>query len=473
VTETARTEPGKIHYAERPGENDLFALKVESLLLIAHNENGRWGAFIYWQTEPDTREITRFFNKVLGTSKQSDRWTWKAAGDAAQLRVASQILRSLHQSFGAEVPRRSPFEARFYPASGRLRLSIEKKTRVLIVDDSQTIRQLLTKVFSSDPELEVLGTIEDPTRVEEFVEKNRPDVITLDIHMPGIDGVTLLKKIFPRFKIPTVMISSLSYEDGNSVFSALEAGAVDYIQKPSLKELPDLTPMILEKIKMAARANLVKQAPAARKNPSSFARNRSIEESTIIAIGSSTGGTEALREVLTRLPKDIPPVLIVQHIPPVFSAAFAKRLNDLCPFEVKEAADGDEVRPGRVLIAPGALQMALTGSSRENYRVSITNDPPVNRHCPSVDFLFDSMVKAKAAPRTVGVILTGMGADGAKGLLSLRQNGARTIAQDEKSCVVFGMPREAIKLGAAEEVVTLTDVPETIFHLIEKKKRAA
>jgi two-component system chemotaxis response regulator CheB len=247
-----------------------------------------------------------------------------------------------------------------------------RKKRVLIVDDSATIRKLLTSIFSESPDLEVVGAVEKPSLVEETILKVHPDVITLDIHMPEMDGVTLLSHLYPKFQIPTVMITSVSKEEGPLVLNALEAGAVDYIQKPTLHELPIMAPQILEKVKIAAHSKRRKIVRAASAVPSLSQSSVTLDHRRIIAIGSSTGGTEALKEILIRMPKSIPPIVVVQHIPPVFSAALAKRLDDLCPFAVKEAEDGDILIPNQVLIAPGGKQMKVKQTGSE-YLIQITD----------------------------------------------------------------------------------------------------
>lgn len=340
---------------------------------------------------------------------------------------------------------------------------LKTKFKVLIVDDSKTIRNILTKLFSSDPELEVCAAAERPSEVEELIKKHKPDVITLDIHMPEMDGVTLLKKIAPQFHIPTVMITSISMAEGPMVLEALENGAIDYIQKPEVSELSRLTPMILEKVKMAAKANIQKKSGERKKQHQVARLTNQFNLDSMILLGSSTGGTEAIRDILTRMPAEIPPMLIVQHIPAVFSLAFAKRMNELCPFEVKEAEDGDEVKKNRVLIAPGGTQMRFEHRSGKTH-VRITDDEPVNRFKPSVDYMFLNSLE-HLYTHTLAVILTGMGRDGAKGMLELRKKGVRTIAQNEETCVVFGMPKEAINIGAAEFVEPLEGIAERLVLL--------
>lgn len=340
-----------------------------------------------------------------------------------------------------------------------------KPIKVMIVDDSPTIIQLLTVIFKKDKNLEIVATCEDPLHAEELYQKHKPDVITMDINMPHIDGVQLVKKLAPLYKVPIVMISSISQEEGPQVFNALENGAVDYIQKPTLQELDVMAPIIIERIKIAShisvekklRANLIKKKPMAAYTA------RQLDPQSLVVIGSSTGGTEALKILFAHLPKEIPPILVVQHIPPVFSTAFAKRLNELLPFEVVEARDGDELKKNCVYIAPGGMQMAIKRRGQYS-KLIIKDDEPMNRHKPSVDYLFKSVVE-QGFPKVIGVILTGMGADGARELLNLRKAGARTIAQNKDSCIVYGMPREAIERGAAEYVLPLEVIGEKIMEL--------
>lgn len=343
----------------------------------------------------------------------------------------------------------------------------EQKIKLLIIDDSKTIRRILSRIFSSDPIFEICAMAEFPSQVAGLIEKHRPDVITLDIHMPEMDGVELLKTIIaPKYNIPTVMITSISMAEGPMVLDALENGAVDYIQKPDMSEIERVTPLIIEKVKTAAMANIKKRRQDKKICPTKL--RSECDLNSLIVVGSSTGGTEAIRQIITRLPNEIPPILIVQHIPAIFSYEFAKRMNDLCKFEVKEAANGDEVRANRVLIAPGGTQMRMVTRGGKAY-VEITDDEPVNRFKPSVDYLFFSVAK-NIYTHTIAVILTGMGRDGAKGMLELKNAGVKTIAQDEESSVVFGMPKEAIILGAAEFVEPLDDIAEKIVMLTHQRR---
>lgn len=401
----------------------------------------------------------------------------KIIGAAAEVIRVKRFCQEAGFTVMAEraVPAGTRAEVLFYPAGNRVRVArttSATRVRVMIVDDSPTVRKLLQKILSEDPNIEIVAEVGDPAQAEAAILTHRPDVITLDIHMPEEDGVTLLKRLLPKYRIPTVMITSISLQEGPLVLEALENGAVDYVQKPSMNEIAVVAPLLIEKIKSAAQSKVVIGGhKPARRLPTSVAE--SLDQSMLVAIGSSTGGTEALREILTQLPAQIPPIVIVQHIPPVFSRAFAIRLDGLCPFEVKEAEEGDEAKPGRVLIAPGGLHMKLK-NKQGRFFVSIEDSPPVNRHRPSVDVLFDSI--ASMSPdvprRTLGVILTGMGNDGAKGLLALKEGGARTIAQDESSCVVYGMPREAVKIGAACEVLPLSQIAQQLTRWLTKGKAA-
>ncbi|RYZ93722.1 MAG: chemotaxis-specific protein-glutamate methyltransferase CheB, partial [Proteobacteria bacterium] len=333
----------------------------------------------------------------------------------------------------------------------------KKRLKVLVVDDSASIRNLLKKMVEEEADLEVVATAELPSQVEELIKIHRPDVITLDIHMPEEDGVSLLKRLFPIYRVPTIMVTAISLQEGRRVFEALESGAVDYVQKPDFKDIRALGSTLREKIRMASQAKVVHHAPAV-PAPRRHAGLRVMDPTSIIVIGSSTGGTEALKVLLMGLPAEIPPILIVQHIPPVFSKAFADRMNQLCPFEVVEGSEaGMEILPGRVIVAAGGTQMGVRKVG-QGYRITV--DPaadPVNRHKPSVDYLFHS-VKEQFAGKRVGVILTGMGADGAKGMRELKEKGWQTIAQDEASSIVFGMPKEAIRLNCIDDILSLTRI---------------
>ncbi len=343
------------------------------------------------------------------------------------------------------------------------------KIKVLVVDDSVTMRRILGRIISQSPELEVVAEAERPSEVEGLITKYQPDVITLDINLPEMSGVQLLKRILAYRFIPTVMISALSVNEGNEVLNALELGAVDYIQKPAAHELEFMTPFIHEKLIAAARVRVQRLVSApARTAPVEGAvhappvqANGAFSSSSLIAIGASTGGTEAIKQIFVKFPEQTPPIVVVQHIPPYFSTAFANRLNEICEFEVIEGKDGDEVKPGRAIIAPGGYHMVVRKEGRKLV-VRLQDGDPVNRFKPAVDVLFRSVAK-EIGGSAVGVLLTGMGSDGAKGLLEMKQAGSFTIAQDEESCIVYGMPRAAVEIGAAVAVEALDDIPSALM----------
>jgi two-component system, chemotaxis family, protein-glutamate methylesterase/glutaminase len=333
--------------------------------------------------------------------------------------------------------------------------------RVLIVDDSAVIRQVLASVFSADDQIDVMGTATDPYQAAAIIATEVPDVITLDVEMPRMDGLTFLRKIISQHPIPVVIISSLTSRGAESAILAMEYGAVAVLKKPAfLRSITSETAqLIIETVKSAASAK-IRRRPFHRLTPSNTTKlsHDSLIQTTdkIIAIGASTGGTEAILALLRNLPADSNGILIVQHMPELFTKAFAERLNGLCAISVKEAANGDAVLRGRALIAPGNRHMTLSRSGARYY-VELNDEPLVNRHRPSVDVLFNSVARF-AGKNAMGIILTGMGADGAKGLLQMRSAGATTIAQDEASCVVFGMPREAIAIGAATKTLSLSAI---------------
>lgn len=352
------------------------------------------------------------------------------------------------------------------------------KIKVLIVDDSAVVRQSLAQIISSDPMLEVLGTASDPFFAAKKISEEIPDVITLDVEMPRMDGLTFLKKIMSQHPIPVVIISSLTDSATASGIRALEFGAVDIITKPQMNTkqfIEESQIRICDAIKAAANAKLQRRrliVEPVRVEPKLSADavlpaspfNQSMIKTTeiVVAVGASTGGTEALSTFLQALPVDTPGILIVQHMPEKFTQSFANRLNELCKITVKEAKDGDNVLRGQALIAPGNFHMLLKRSGARYY-VEVKEGPLVNRHRPSVDVLFRSTARFAGA-NAIGVIMTGMGDDGAKGLLEMKEAGAKTIAQDEKTCVVFGMPKEAIKLGAADKVLPLEAIAPFILH---------
>ncbi len=421
----------------------------------------------------------------------ADRVQWKIAGLKPCAGILKKKITSLGFVLEAVAEREgAKLDIQAFPGLGRLRIAVASaapvvtlpdsnvaplpdsaspRIKVLIIDDSKSIRALLTGVLARDPSIEVVGMAGSAQEAMQLIQQHKPDVLTLDIHMPDMNGVDFHRYLMSQIWIPTIIVSSISFEEGPLVLAALEQGAVDYLQKPVLEELPELGPVMVEKIKTAASIrSRPKRSMLPKKSENPF-RNVQLDFEQVLAIGSSTGGTEALRLLLGNLPDRIPGVVIVQHIPPIFSAAFAKRMNELCPFEVKEAEDGDAVQANRVLIAPGDFHMQLIGKGKA-LRVRLDQAPARNGHRPSVDVLFESVAR-QVGPQAVGVILTGMGADGAKGLLKMREAGARTVGQSEESCVVYGMPREAAKIGAVEHVTDLDKIPELLTKLLSPRKR--
>ena len=343
-------------------------------------------------------------------------------------------------------------------------LTINTTVRVLIVDDSAIVRKILTQELSRYSGIEIVGTAPDPYIARDKILALNPDVLTLDVEMPRMDGITFLRKLMKHHPMPVIVLSSLTPQGGKTAMEALDAGAVEVMCKPGGSySVGDMCTVLVEKIKAASRAR-INRNPAAMQNAGPVQR-LSMAETTnkIFAIGASTGGVQALTCVLSALPANAPGTVVVQHMPAHFTTSFAQRLNTECTVSVKEAEDGDHVVPGRVLIAPGGLHMLLQRSGA-NYFVALRAGPPVCRQKPSVEVLFNSVAKFAGA-NAVGAILTGMGDDGATGLLNMRQAGAHTIAQDEQSCVVFGMPKEAIARGGAERIVPLGKVAENLISL--------
>ena len=341
--------------------------------------------------------------------------------------------------------------------------------KVLIVDDSAMVRKIFSQELAKNPDIEIVGTAPDPYVARDKIVRYDPDVITLDIEMPRMDGLTFLGKLMKHYPKPVIIVSSLTRNGGKLALEAVEKGAVDVVAKPGeAYTVGDLSEQLAEKIRAASRVDMSRyQTRAAVTNQAirKTASRGALSETTnkILAIGASTGGTEAIRAILTRLPANIPGTVIVQHMPPNFTTAFAARLNEICPFDVREAQDGDYLRTGLVLIAPGNYHMLLQriGAS---YCVKVKTGPLVHHQRPAVDVLFKSVANY-AGSNAAGVILTGMGKDGAEGLLEMKKAGARTIAQDESSCIVFGMPKEAINLGGADTILKLDDIPGKIIQL--------
>lgn len=347
--------------------------------------------------------------------------------------------------------------------------------KVLVVDDSALVRKLLTEELNKQKDIEVVGTAMNPYIARDKIVKLKPDVLTLDLEMPRMDGLSFLSKLMKHFPMPVVVVSSLTPKNSQNALNALRLGAVDVICKPgSAYSTQNITQDIVKAIRTAAVARFdrhpelpVKKQEVHVEQALSVDTRLVHTTDKLIAIGSSTGGTRALEAILTQLPGNLPGIVIVQHMPPVFTKSFAERLNSICKVNVKEAEDGDHIQQGSVLIAPGNYHM-LIEKSGARYYTRIKQGPPVHHQRPSVDVLFNSVAKSVGV-NAMGVILTGMGADGAKGLLNMKNQGSYTIGQDEATSVVYGMPREAAKLGAVEDVLPLQSIPNAIVSHMKQK----
>lgn len=344
------------------------------------------------------------------------------------------------------------------------------KIKVLIVDDSALIRSVMKEIIGSQPDMEVVGVAPDPLVARELIKQTNPDVLTLDVEMPKMDGLDFLEKLMRLRPMPVVMVSSLTERGSEITMRALELGAVDFVTKPKISiqtGMRDYTDLIADKIRAAAKARIsARTVPAAERTAGALPalRNPLTSSEKLIIIGASTGGTEAIREFLMQMPSDCPGILIAQHMPEGFTSSFARRLDSLCKISVREAAGDERILPGHAYIAPGHSHLLL-GRSGANYVTRIEQTDPVNRHRPSVDVLFRSAALS-AGKNAVGVILTGMGKDGAAGMLEMKNAGSYNFAQDEASCVVFGMPREAIALGATHEVGPLQALPGMVLNYL-------
>ena len=483
-----------------PQSNDgelYFSLHTDDVLLVFSKQHEGPADGVYLIGSPATllKSIESALSeyKTANNDIKSDHLEAKIIASASLEGEIKNIFLKPNINISKYISITQPTEVLFLKRERKIRFAPKKSLptksespiSVMVVDDSKTIRDLLHRILKSDTRIGAIHLAEKPSDALALYKQHKPDVITLDIHMPEMNGIELLKELKKLNAVRAVMISSVSLTEGTLVLDALEQGAIDYIQKPSLESgqnLAELGKMIVDKIVTAARAKLAntgsqknlqsKSTLTARPTHLNSAAKLPTYQSSaatnigrIVAIGSSTGGTEALKHVFTSLPNEIPPIVVVQHIPPIFSAAFAERINQMCAFEVKEAADGDLLKPNRVLIAAGGTQLGIV--KRGNDLIcKVTDAPPVNRHKPSVDYLFDSIAQLNLGSQLIAGILTGMGADGARGLKKLRDQHARTFAQNEETCVVFGMPREAIQLGAAEFIEPLDYIAGRIMTLL-------
>lgn len=358
--------------------------------------------------------------------------------------------------------------------SGSTQAAEKRKIRVLVVDDSALVRKLLTEMLESDPQIEVVGAAQDPFMARDKIKQLNPDVLTLDVEMPRMDGVTFLRNLMKLRPMPVVMVSTLTQKGSDITLDALELGAVDFVSKPTVDiahSLGDYTEEIIAKVKTAAIARVRELKPVAERNtadavlPAGLGKHFKTTEK-LIALGASTGGTEAIREVLEVMPADSPAMVISQHIPEAFSKPFSERMDRCSPMTVSQAEDGEQILPGHVYIAPGDSHLLVVRDGAR-FRCKLSDGPPVNRHRPSVDVMFRSVAQ-NVGPNAVSVLLTGMGNDGAQGMLEMREAGAHTLAQDEASCVVWGMPGEAVAMGAAEEQVALSSMAKRIQKALLK-----
>lgn len=435
----------------------------------------QWGLIAFEQgnivtglTLFETRDLNpELAGKLINRAKKA------APGSVTKISVVMpQFMSQQWESYDlSEAP--CPVEVTYSPfikiQANNQSVRIDTKIRVASLDDSPVIHKYLKNEFDHLGYIDCLAQLTNPLGASRELLDLNPDVITLDIQMPQKNGVEVLKEILRERDIPVLMISSVEMTEGSLVFEALRAGAFEYIQKPDMNSRLLFRETLNEKLLAAAtQQDFKKKIFIPKPVNSAYSKARaqvSYDPNLLWAIGSSTGGTQALTHVMTSLPTEVPPTVIVQHIPPVFSAAFAKSLDELCPFEVKEAEDGDKVQANRVLIAPGGKQMKLVKEGAQLY-VKITDDEPVNRFKPSVDYLFHSIAEIRG-PKVVAGILTGMGKDGAQGLLALRNSSARTLSQDEESCVVYGMPRAAHEIGASEQEVPLHEIHEVFIKMSE------
>ncbi len=346
-----------------------------------------------------------------------------------------------------------------------------KSINVLVIDDSEVVRKILSEELNKDPEINVVGTAIDPYMAREKIAQLKPDVLTLDIEMPRMNGVQFLRYLMPQHPMPVVVVSALTKKGAQATLDALEAGAIDFVTKPGFEQQTEgIENMLNElkiKIKIAMDVDVThwKKKPRIKQPTQSQIAPIALQTNKILAFGASTGGVNAISSILTRLPSTIPGTVIVQHMPPGFTRSYAERLNSICSMEVMEASSGDAVQTGKVLIAPGNLHMTLV-STGGKVTVNCQEGEKVKGHCPSVEVLFNSVAESVGS-KAIGIMLTGMGSDGADGMLAMREKGARTIAQDEKSSIVYGMPQEAYKNGGAERLVSLDEIPNAILELLK------
>lgn len=424
--------------------------------------------------------ISEIFNAVSPyLLKSPDQYEFKIIGSEQNVANSLSVFKELGFKRIKETHRSGSISLTYLPADGKIFLKkelpidmgsvvqLKPKIKVMVVDDSKAIRDLLETIINSNSDFELVAAACHPSEAEHLIETKCPDIIAVDLHMPGMDGISLLKKIGPKYRIPIVMISSLNVDDGPLVLSALEHGAVDFIPKPSSRDLGVMGPIITEKLRVASKVNL-----DAMRSLQLISKTKlspvSLNPDKIILMGAGAGGLEVLRHFLTRLPSEIPPILIVQHIPQVFSKSFAQRMDELCPFSVEEATNNHAIKPNTVLIAPGGMHMTLIKVAGQ-LRTRVEDLPHVNKQKPSIDVLFNSAAPILGA-NAIGAILTGAGTDGSKGLLKLKEAGAQTLVQDSKSSIISTMPEAAIAIGACEATCDVESLPSALMNLTSNKK---
>lgn len=468
-------------------------VKDQVLVCLFNKAQSFGGATTFDAKAPDAELLKAFVSEVTDQLKSdTHQIVAKLAGPKWGLVALESLLASYSISVASKVEcHETPLEIYFYTDTGRMRVAELQKTqelprinfdqtakadpsinakpiRVLIVDDSATIRKVLRSLLDAKNGFEVVGDLPNAVQAEEFFTKTPVDVITLDINMPEMDGIRFLETLKGKRHPPIVMISAVNAEDANRALQCFELGAVGYIEKPSNLGDQSEGDKIRSILKTAA-ASTTQALDSLRVTQPILNYQPTMKYRDLILIGASTGGTQAITALLAPFPENSPPILIVQHIPAIFSAAFAERLNAQCKLKVKEAQHGDLIENSTVYIAPGGKQMRLKLDLAE-LRIEITDDAPVNRHKPSVDYLFNSVLNFPSRYRMVAALLTGMGADGARGLKALKDRGIHTVAESEETCVVFGMPREAIKLGGASEVAPLHKVGQKLFGALNRIK---
>lgn len=461
---------------------DVYKVRLGNGLFICGFDISQKRSFCLWSSQCLTGvELLRLLvEKVSWLRTGASKTSIKIIVDAEHTNELKLVFEKLNV-FSLKVISRDDVGQSlfFYAADGRLRAekgvektlpkNTKKKIKVLVIDDSMTIHKLLTHIFKKSDTIEVVGAVLDPFKVEDAILRHNPDVLTVDIHMEGMNGVQLLRKILPRYPIPSLLVTSLSINDGPLVLEGLQVGAVDHLQKPTIENMDHFAEDIVEKVKAVASAQVRPPVIAKRKTQS---HQQALDSNHILAMGASTGGTEALAQMLAQWPSKSPPILIVQHIPAQFSTAFAQRLNQICHLTVLEAQHDMPVKKDHVYVAPGGLHMRLAKNESGGFKLQMSDGEAVNRHKPSVDVLFQSILDVANPRQTTAVLLTGMGSDGARGLLEMKKAGAHTFAQDQASCVVYGMPKVALEMGAVDQMLSLEELPQAILNHLSLRRAA-